>query len=278
MRLRSRLPRRPPHVRHGSNAGQPLTRRDGVLKVTGRAATPPTTIPPACSTPSLAVSQHRARPRDRARRRGGQGASRRGRGDDAGQPAAAWRMIRTTRSALRASAWTCCRTTACATPASRSRVVIAETLEAATEGAALLAPRYEARAGAHRARRRRTASCRPPSASAMPAEHASRRCRGRACRRGARVIEATYETPAQYHNAMEPHAIVAAWDGDRLSLDMPNQGLALSAAAYRRAVRHPGRRTSIIRTPFLGGGFGSKALSTGRRSSASSPRAWSAGR
>src|SRR5262249_61125381 len=26
-----------PHIRHGSNAGQPLTRRDGVLKVTGAA-------------------------------------------------------------------------------------------------------------------------------------------------------------------------------------------------------------------------------------------------
>src|SRR5262249_60534071 len=26
-----------PHIRHGSNAGQPLTRRDGILKVTGAA-------------------------------------------------------------------------------------------------------------------------------------------------------------------------------------------------------------------------------------------------
>ena len=26
-----------PHIRHGSNIGQPLTRRDGVLKVTGKA-------------------------------------------------------------------------------------------------------------------------------------------------------------------------------------------------------------------------------------------------
>jgi hypothetical protein len=27
----------PAHLRHGSNIGQPLTRRDGILKVTGRA-------------------------------------------------------------------------------------------------------------------------------------------------------------------------------------------------------------------------------------------------
>ena len=31
------LSQRPAHVRHGSNIGQPLTRRDGVLKVTGAA-------------------------------------------------------------------------------------------------------------------------------------------------------------------------------------------------------------------------------------------------
>ena len=31
------LTQAPAHVRHGSNIGQPLTRRDGVLKVTGAA-------------------------------------------------------------------------------------------------------------------------------------------------------------------------------------------------------------------------------------------------
>ena len=31
------LTRDPAHVRHGSNIGQPLTRREGVLKVTGKA-------------------------------------------------------------------------------------------------------------------------------------------------------------------------------------------------------------------------------------------------
>ena len=31
------LTRTPAHARHGSNIGQPLTRRDGLLKVTGQA-------------------------------------------------------------------------------------------------------------------------------------------------------------------------------------------------------------------------------------------------
>jgi xanthine dehydrogenase YagR molybdenum-binding subunit len=52
-------------------------------------------------------------------------------------------------------------------------------------------------------------------------------------------IEAIYETPAQHHNAMEPHAIVAAWDGDRLLVDTPSQGSSLGASTDRWAVRDP---------------------------------------
>ena len=84
----------------------------------------------------------------------------------------------------------------------------------------------------------------------------------RVCRSASKRIDATYETPTQYHNAMEPHAIVAAWDGDNLSIDTPSQGLAMAQ----------GRLAGIfgispdkihIRSPFLGGGFGSKGLIKG---------------
>ena len=123
-------------------------------------------------------------------------------------------------------------------------VVIAETLEAATEGAALLAPRYEAQPAARRSRRRRELRAARASASAIRPR----------CARGdveaglaaaAQRIDATYETPAQYHNAMEPHAIVAAWDGDRLSIDTPSQGLAMAQGRHRRAVRHSAGERSI---------------------------------
>jgi xanthine dehydrogenase YagR molybdenum-binding subunit len=105
-------------------------------------------------------------------------------------------------------------------------VVIAETLEAATEGAALLSPRYEtepARIGLDSGE-----SFIPPGVGVgNPAEmHRGDVEAGLAA--ASRRIEATYETPAQYHNAMEPHAIVVAWDGDLLSIDTPSQGLALA--------------------------------------------------
>src|SRR5438309_6626909 len=45
-----------PHVRHGSNIGQPLTRRDGVLKVKGEARFAADNHPPGMLRAVLAVS------------------------------------------------------------------------------------------------------------------------------------------------------------------------------------------------------------------------------
>ena len=76
------------------------------------------------------------------------------------------------------------------------------------------------------------------------------------------MTEAEYVTPPQYHNAMEPHAVVAQWEGDRVTLDMPNQALALSCASYAAYFGIPAENV-LIRSPFLGGGFGSKAILNG---------------
>src|SRR2546429_110263 len=61
---------------------------------------------------------------------------------------------------------------------------------------------------------------------------------------------------------MEPHAIVAAWDGDALSIDTPSQGLVMAqgriAGLFGIA---PGK--IHIRSPYLGGGFGSKGFISG---------------
>ena len=46
----------PAHARHGSNIGQPLTRRDGVLKVTGAARYAADNHPPGMLHAVLAVS------------------------------------------------------------------------------------------------------------------------------------------------------------------------------------------------------------------------------
>src|SRR6202030_932 len=72
----------------------------------------------------------------------------------------------------------------------------------------------------------------------------------------------TYETSSQYHNAMEPHVVVAVWDGDTLSIDTPSQGLVM--AQGRLAGLFGISPSKIhIRSPFLGGGFGSKGFISG---------------
>ena len=100
-------------------------------------------------------------------------------------------------------------------------LVVAETLEAATEAAALLNPRYEvepARLGLDVERfAPETVGVGSPSGGAHGDVEA-------ALSAAPLRVDATYETPSQYHNAMEPHAIVASWAGDRLTLDTPNQG------------------------------------------------------
>jgi xanthine dehydrogenase YagR molybdenum-binding subunit len=139
-------------------------------------------------------------------------------------------------------------------------VVIAQTLEAATQGAALLSPRYEvepARVGLDAA-----ASFVPPSVGIgnPPQEHRGDVEAGLAA--AAQRIEATYETAPQYHNAMEPHAIVAAWDGDTLSIDTPSQGLAMAQGRIAGLFGISPDKIHI-RSPFLGGGFGSKGFISG---------------
>ncbi|MBZ8133129.1 xanthine dehydrogenase family protein molybdopterin-binding subunit [Afifella sp. IM 167] len=133
-------------------------------------------------------------------------------------------------------------------------VVVAETLEAAKEGAILLAPRYEA----ERPEVTLDGDVFKPQAvgPGMPAE-ATKGDVEAALASAAKRVEATYETPPQYHNAMEPHAVVARFDGDKLQLDMPTQGLAMSR--MRIAGLFGLKPENIhIRSPFLGGGFGSK--------------------
>ena len=61
---------------------------------------------------------------------------------------------------------------------------------------------------------------------------------------------------------MEPHAIVAAWDGDALSIDTPSQGLAMAQGRIAGLFGIPPENIHI-RSPFLGGGFGSKGLISG---------------
>jgi xanthine dehydrogenase YagR molybdenum-binding subunit len=253
------LTQSPAHVRHGSNIGQPLTRRDGILKVTGAARYAADNHPAGMLYAVLAVSSI-ARGRvaflDVAAAKAHPGvvevmtpANK--------PPLAEDPDAKTNPFMFRLDALQNDRVRYAHQPIA---VVIAETLEAATEGAALLSPRYEtepARVGLDA-----TEGFVPPSVRlGNPAEaHHGDVDAGLAA--ASKQIEATYETPAQYHNPMEPHAIVAAWDGDRLLIDTPSQGLAMAQGRIAGLFGISPEQVHI-RSPFLGGGFGCKGFITG---------------
>jgi xanthine dehydrogenase YagR molybdenum-binding subunit len=247
------------HSRHGSNIGQPLTRRDGVLKVRGEARYAADNHPPGMLYAVLAVSSIA---RGRVAFLDVQAAKSHPGVVDVMTPAhkpplAEDPDAKTNPFMFRLDLLQNDGVRYANQPIA---VVIAQTLEAATEGAALLSPRYEtlpARVGLD------AGESFVPAAVGVGNPTQMRRGDVEAGLAAAsKRIEATYETPIQYHNAMEPHAIVVAWDGDTLSIDTPSQGLAMAqgriAGLFGIA---PGN--IHIRSPFLGGGFGSKGFIAG---------------
>ncbi|SNR70254.1 xanthine dehydrogenase family protein molybdopterin-binding subunit [Puniceibacterium sediminis] len=139
-------------------------------------------------------------------------------------------------------------------------LVLAETFEAATEGARLLNPLYDAQQP--RMGLDGDAPFTPESGGLglpgttvhgdIDAGHAA----------SAQDIDVTYETPEQYHNAMETHAVVAQWNGDHVTLDIPSQAIVMQRGAFGYYFGIPPENVTI-RSPYLGGGFGSKAIING---------------
>jgi xanthine dehydrogenase YagR molybdenum-binding subunit len=70
-------------------------------------------------------------------------------------------------------------------------------------------------------------------------------------------LDATYTTPDQSHAMMEPHASIAAWDGDQLVVWTSNQMIEWSAGDLARTLKMPREKVRLV-SPFIGGGFGGK--------------------
>lgn len=248
-----------PQVRFGSNSGQPVTRRDGIAKVTGTATFAADNMPDgllhAVYVPAT-IARGRVAALDVAAAEAHPGVIRvytpanrpALQGDPDDKP---------TMFSMRIEALKDDTVRYAGQPIA---LVVAETLEAATEGVRLLAPRYEMDAP-------RVSLADEP---ALKVEGAGFGSPGDTTRgdpeaghaAALNAVDVTYTTPAQYHNAMETHAVVAEWEGDRLTLDLPSQALMLTCEAYAYYFGIPTENVTL-RSPYLGGGFGSKAFTTG---------------
>jgi xanthine dehydrogenase YagR molybdenum-binding subunit len=70
-------------------------------------------------------------------------------------------------------------------------------------------------------------------------------------------IEATYTTPMEHHNPMEPHATVAHWEGDRLTLYDSTQYISGVKETVAKTLGIAPEKVRVV-NPFVGGGFGCK--------------------
>jgi len=70
-------------------------------------------------------------------------------------------------------------------------------------------------------------------------------------------LDEIYTTPIQNHNPMEPHATIAQWDGDKLTLHDATQYISGVKQTVAKALGIPQEDVHTI-CPFTGGGFGCK--------------------
>ncbi|CAO3453541.1 Periplasmic aromatic aldehyde oxidoreductase, molybdenum binding subunit YagR [Azospirillum argentinense] len=70
-------------------------------------------------------------------------------------------------------------------------------------------------------------------------------------------LDETYTTPDESHAMMEPHATIAAWEGDRLTVWTSNQMIDWMVTDLSATLKMPKDKVRVI-SPFIGGGFGGK--------------------
>jgi xanthine dehydrogenase YagR molybdenum-binding subunit len=133
----------------------------------------------------------------------------------------------------------------------RIAVVVADTLEHATRGAELVKVTYdEAPArldmqqyrneGVDRAKSLFTKGDAESAFASAPVK-----------------VDQVYRTPHEHHNPMEAHSIVAAWDGDHLTLYDSSQNIFAVQQTMSRLFGIPKENVHVM-SPFVGGAFGSK--------------------
>jgi xanthine dehydrogenase YagR molybdenum-binding subunit len=71
------------------------------------------------------------------------------------------------------------------------------------------------------------------------------------------AVDVTYTTPTLHNNPMEPHAAMAVWDEDRLTVYDSSQGVSADRDTIAEVLGVAQERVRVV-SPHVGGGFGSK--------------------
>jgi xanthine dehydrogenase YagR molybdenum-binding subunit len=126
-------------------------------------------------------------------------------------------------------------------------VVVATSLQQAQHAASLVQVRYDDQAPsfdlASAPANEPTTYARGNTAQALPASPVR--------------LDVTYQTARNNHNPMEPHATIARWDGDQLTLWDKTQWVAAGTQTELAAVFGLPLASVRVLSPFVGGAFGS---------------------
>lgn len=134
-------------------------------------------------------------------------------------------------------------------------VVVAATLDQAAAAATRVKVTYEAGTARLRFDAGRRGAHAPPDVLGEATD--SMRGSFSAAMPEAAAVVATYTTPMEHHNPMEPHATVAQWQDGRLTLYDTTQYISGCQSAVAEVL---GLRADHVRVvcPYVGGGFGCK--------------------
>lgn len=132
-------------------------------------------------------------------------------------------------------------------------LVVAETFEQARAAAGLVKVRYATRKGAYDLAAAKQAGApfqkTDPDARVGDFE--------KAFGNAPVTLDAMYHTPDQSHAMMEPHATLAAWEGDKLTVWTSNQMIDWGRTDLAKTLGVPKDNVRLI-SPYIGGGFGGK--------------------
>jgi xanthine dehydrogenase YagR molybdenum-binding subunit len=133
-------------------------------------------------------------------------------------------------------------------------VVVAETFEQARAAAALLKVDYAKVNGSYDLEAAKNAAKKPDEKD-EPDTKAGNFEAGYAA--APVKLDATYTTPDQSHAMMEPHASIAVWNGDKLTLYTSNQMINWGKKDLAKTLGIPEENVRLV-SPYIGGGFGGK--------------------
>jgi xanthine dehydrogenase YagR molybdenum-binding subunit len=136
-------------------------------------------------------------------------------------------------------------------------LVVAETFEQARAAAQMVKVSYERTAGAFDLAAARGTARAPKQAPYSPPPETSVGQFADAFAAAPVKLDATFSTPDQAHAMMEPHATIAVWEGDKLTLWTSIQQINWGVRDMAKTLSIPKENVRVV-SPYIGGGFGGK--------------------